>query len=335
MHTPTDPADSAVSPDICVGIVMTCYNEGRYIGAAVRSVLAQTCIDHISRIVIADDGSDADTLSVLRDIESWDRRIDILYGPGGGGVSTQRNLAIACMPEQVNVLAILDGDDLWAPTKLERQLPVLSARPEVGLVYGGFYTFADDLSHAQLAPVIDITRSAALSSCYFLTDPPIIPSTTLMRRSDYERCGGFHAHIKVFEDTDLFVRMARICRFGFVAEPLLYKRHHAVSITGGRQDLMAHHAYVALIAAAAEPALLDLVPKRLAERARKLGNHRFLSGDLTAARSLLRLAVRINPLNHRAWLSLLAASLAPRLSTRILSTRMQAKRVSMGLSAST
>ncbi|RZF63024.1 glycosyltransferase [Sphingomonas populi] len=312
-----------------VAVIMTCYNEGPYIGAAVRSVLDQSRAEWITAIVIADDGSDAETLAVLREIEAWDARIRVLYGPGGVGLPGQRRTAIA--ETDAPVLAILDGDDLWTPDKLERQLPVLAGDATIGLVYADFCVFPNhNLAAARRAGVLDITGHARLSHTYFLKDPPIIPSTTLLRRTAYDAAGGFDAAVRVFEDTDFYLRLARVTRFALVDAPLLYKRQRGSSITGGRSDLMAHHAFVALKAAAEEPALLPLVPRRLAERARKLGNQRFLLGDRAGAVRLLRLAVRLDPLNRRAWQSLLAATVFPALALRLLGSGGRARQAALG-----
>jgi glycosyltransferase involved in cell wall biosynthesis len=310
-----------------VAVVLTCYNEGRYIGAAVRSILDQTRADLIESIVIADDGSDAQTISTLHDIERWDARIRLLLGPGGAGLSAQRNTAIA--NTAAPYIAILDGDDYWAPNKLELQVAAL--KEKVGLVYSGYFTFAwDDSGTAQRAPVRDITGEADLTRAYFLDDPPIIPSTTLISRSAFDACGGFDPSISVFEDTDFYLRLSRSCRFSFVDAPLVYKRSNRSGITGSRKDLLAHHARVALKAASEEPRLLSLVPKRLAERARKLGNHRFLFGDTQEARRLLRFAVRLDPFNLRAWASLLATFGLKGPVRRLFAARLSARRIAMG-----
>ena len=301
-----------------VAVVMTCYNEGPFIGDAVRSVLEQSAEGSISEIVIADDGSNEATRDVLRAVAGWDPRIRVIYGPGGAGLSAQRNLAVS--QTQASVLAILDGDDIWCPTKLADQLPMLS--DSVGLVYSDFFVFPDtDLSAARRAGVVDICAAQDVERAYFLTDPPIIPSTMILHRRVFDRLGGFDRQVPVFEDTDFFIRAARITRFGVVNAPLIYKRGHSSSITGGRKDLMAHHAFVALRAAAASPRLLPLVPRRLAERARKLGNQRFLAGDIEGARSLLDLAVRFDPRNRAAWQSLIAVRLFPGLAMRMLGKR--------------
>lgn len=312
-----------------VAVVITCYNEGAYIGVAVRSVLNQTRVDLIESIVIADDGSEPDTLAVLKDIERWDTRIRVIYGTGGAGLPAQRNLAIRTTTAPF--FAILDGDDVWARDKLERQVVVLASSPVVGLAYSGYFTFAsDDLSDAHQAKVLDITGEENTTRAFFLRDPPIIPSATLIRRSAFEACGAFDPTIRVFEDTDFYLRLSRKCRFVFIPAPLLYKRSRASSITGGRSDLMAYHALVALKAAADDEELLALVPQRLSERARKLGNHYFLQGQFAKARPLLGFATKIQPGNLRAWGSRVVIVFFPRVAHALMARKWRSRRTAMG-----
>ena len=322
-NNPQDPLPS-------VAVIMTCYNEGPYIGEAVRSVLDQTCADAIAKIVIADDGSDEATRIVLKDIETWDPRIKVLYGSGGVGLPGQRCKAIA--ETDSDALAILDGDDIWTKDKLALQLPVLAANKDVGLVYGDYFTFPGlDLDAARRATVLDISNAEDLVITYFLNDPPIIPSTTLIRRSDYEASGGFDPNVRIFEDTDILIRLAAITRFALVDKPMLYKRNRGTSITGGRKDLMAHHAYVALKAAASEPKLLHLVPRRLSERARKLGNQRFLINDTAEAVHLLWFALQMNVCNIRAWMAFIAVRFFPRLAMRLLGRKGAERQAALGV----
>ncbi len=303
-----------------VAVIMTCYNEGRYIGEAVRSVLDQTAQEAIAEIVIADDGSQEDTRHVLRDIETWDPRIKVLYGEGGTGLSGQRNLAIATTGARF--LAILDGDDIWAHRKLEMQLATISRHKDVGLVYGDFCQFHDfDIEGGRRVSVRDITGASNLLERYFVCDPPIVPSTILVRREHLERCGGFDPAVAVFEDTDFFLRMATVCRFAVIGEVLLYKRGRATSITGGRSDLMAHHALVAFRACARHPNLLRLVARRLSDRARKLANQSFLSGGATPfATGHAQLAFRMRPADVRTWGTLLLCFLPEPLAKMLRGT---------------
>jgi glycosyltransferase involved in cell wall biosynthesis len=314
-----------------VAVVMTCYNEGAFIGDAVRSVLTQTVNQRIDQIVIADDGSFPDTVAVLRAIEEWDDRITVIYGEGGVGLPGQRCRAIAAT--SAPLLAILDGDDLWTPDKLEAQLAALATDRSVGLVYSDYYCFPDgSIDQARRAGVLNLTSAPNLTERYFLNDPPIIPSTIVLKRNSYEASGGFDPAVRVFEDTDFYLRMARVTQFALVDRPLIYKRNRSTSITGGRPDLMAHHAYVAFKAAVDEPELLRLIPRRLAERARKLGNQRFLLNDPVGATNLLALAIRLDPLNWRAFSSYLAARYFPELALTLLGKNGRRRQAALGLS---
>ena len=313
-----------------VDVILTCYEEGAYIGQAVRSILDQTWSDRIGRIIIADDGSTADTVEVLKAIEGLDPRILILYGPGGVRLPGQRNLALR--ESRSEYFAILDGDDYWVPDKLERQLPLLDGDDRIGLVYSDYFAFPDGRPEAaRRAGVIDLGNAKNLSHSYFLHDPPIIPSTTVIRRSFFEEAGRFDAAIRLFEDTDMWLRLAQICRFGCVDVPLVYKRYHVQSLTGGQRDLMADHTCIAMKAVCYDFSLLPLLPRRLSERARKLGNHRFLQGDAEEAARLLRFAIQLQPFNLRAWSSWAMAALVPNLSYRLLSGRLHRRRQSLGI----
>lgn len=314
-----------------VAVIITCFNEGEYVEEAVNSVLQQSVSNVINEIVIADDGSDAPTRKILKMIAQWDERISILYGPGGAGIAAQRNVAIAHTNSEF--LAFLDADDVWAKNKLEQQLPVMAHHPDAGMLYSDFYTFSNnDFANARRAGVIDITGAENVFLAYFEHDPPIIPSTILLRRSAYDQIDGFDESIRVFEDSDFFLRLAASTRFVLVNEPLLYKRNRKTSITGGRKDLIAHHALVALKAATLYPQLYPRVPRRLSERARKLGNHYFLMNDTEGAVHLLGLAVRLSPLNVRAWMTYFPARFFPALSKRLLGEQVRKRQLAMGVS---
>ncbi|WP_068114972.1 glycosyltransferase family 2 protein [Tropicimonas marinistellae] len=314
-----------------VDVVLTCFNEGPYIEAAVQSVLAQSCAERIASITINDDGSAPDTLNVLRGLPDMDPRVRVLFGTGGAGISRQRNIAI--QQGHATYVAVLDGDDIWASDKLARQLEIVDRDAQVGLVYSDYYVFpGQDLTRRRNAGILDISGAKNLARAYFVESPTIIPSTTLMRRTTLDAVGLFDERVEVFEDTDHIFRMARGCRFGFVGEPLTYKRVHPASITESRADLMAHHAFVSMKAATLEPDLQRHVPRRLSERARKLGNRAFIDGSRDLALSHLALAVRFAPLNLRALSSLFVVAMAPGLGRRYLSTFRRDKLDAFGVS---
>jgi len=65
---------------VSIDVIITCYNEGDFIGEAVQSVLAQSRSDLIQKIIIADDGSDSKTINQLKKVSEADERIEVLFG---------------------------------------------------------------------------------------------------------------------------------------------------------------------------------------------------------------------------------------------------------------
>ncbi len=312
-----------------IDVVITCYNEGQYIEDTVQSVLEQTISDRVQSIIIVDDGSTKSTIEVLNEIKKLDTRIKIDFGAGGNGISAQRNLAIR--KGSAHYIAILDGDDIWDPEKLEEQVDLLDKRSDIGLVYSDYYEFADgDPGSQRRVNASDLSQEINQTQAYFLCDPPIIPSATIIRRTLFERSGGFDEQIQMFEDSDLWIRLSRISRFGFVNKPLVKKRYHEASLTGANLNVMPFHAEIALKAVRYESDLLKFLPRRLAERARKLGNHLYLLGDPSAARRTLRLSIALYAFNPRSWASYLVVLLIPNISYRILKSRLEARRRALG-----
>jgi glycosyltransferase involved in cell wall biosynthesis len=114
-----------------VDVVIPVKNRPRFIVAALDSVRAQTL--QPSRVIVIDDGSTDETLSVLHDYaRRWAKLHVIISEPAG--VSHARNLGIAAC--RAPLVAFLDSDDVWHPPKLERQVALFTPdRPELGFVY--------------------------------------------------------------------------------------------------------------------------------------------------------------------------------------------------------
>jgi glycosyltransferase involved in cell wall biosynthesis len=105
-----------------VSIIMPAYRAEPFIGAAVRSVLAQTYPDW-ELWIVSDDGTDYAALLAAQGLA--DRRFRFLAsGSIGGGASRARNLALDRIESPY--AAILDADDRFKPQKLERAVAALA-----------------------------------------------------------------------------------------------------------------------------------------------------------------------------------------------------------------
>jgi hypothetical protein len=117
-----------VSPVLTV-VVPTRDRCSRVVGA-VASAQNQTVRD--IEIVVVDDASTDDTVSKVGALAALDPRVRVVRQPVAGGAPLARNRGLD--EGRGEFVAFLDDDDRWLPTKLERQLASLRARPDVVLV---------------------------------------------------------------------------------------------------------------------------------------------------------------------------------------------------------
>ena len=107
-----------------VSVLLTCHNEAAFIEEAVRSVFNQTARDAIAEIIVVNDGSVDHSASILERLAREEPLLRVVT-TRGLGLSAARNLAIS--QASGDVIAMLDGDDVWEPAKLERSLPGFDA----------------------------------------------------------------------------------------------------------------------------------------------------------------------------------------------------------------
>ena len=121
-----------------VSVIMPTYNAAAFVAETVESVLAQTY--ETIELVVVDDAWDAATPEiVVRDAPRSPDRLRFQRGAERAGPCRRRNDAIDLATG--SLIAWLDHDDLWEPEKTAREVEVLQARPEVGLVYSGYEAF--------------------------------------------------------------------------------------------------------------------------------------------------------------------------------------------------
>ena len=104
--------------NVKVTVIMPAYNAGRFLEAAVRSVMEQTEANW--ELLILDDGSSDDTGAIAQALAGEDSRIQYLPNPCNMGVAKTRNRGFDLARGQY--IALLDSDDLWLPRKLELQI---------------------------------------------------------------------------------------------------------------------------------------------------------------------------------------------------------------------
>jgi hypothetical protein len=112
-----------------VSCIIPTYNYGKYLSAAIESVLAQEYPEQLE-IIVVDDGSTDDTPAVLAAYE--DRVHAIRQENGGVTAATSAGLQVATG----RLLTFLGADDLWPANRTQLLVDALRAAPQAGIAYG-------------------------------------------------------------------------------------------------------------------------------------------------------------------------------------------------------
>lgn len=215
--------------NICVSIIMNCYNGEKYLNEAIDSVLAQAFQDW--ELIFWDNQSSDNSAKILQSYE--DERIQYYLSEKFTSLGEARNLAIN--QSKGEFIAFLDCDDLWLPGKLAKQIPLFST-PEVGLVICDTYFFNEKGSQKQLykkkkPPVGNVFRE--LLGEYFVSLETAVIRRTALNSLDH----WFDQRFDVIEEYDLFVRLGYSWQLSYVDEVLAKWRVHGISWTWSRAEL--------------------------------------------------------------------------------------------------
>lgn len=207
--------------DLLVSVVIPTHRRRTYLGDALRSVAAQT-YPYFEAIVVNDWPEDREAVDQsIREL--GDDRFRAIHHRQNLGVAAARNTGSrAALGE---ILAFLDDDDSWLPSKLERHVAAHQSRPSVALVYSGYTKrwvdgiWPDFVYGAQSLPE-DVT--SAMEDGLFC---PEHMSLITVRRQAFEKIGGFDESFRQHEDWDLFYRLSPV-GFDAIADPLVVVRQH-------------------------------------------------------------------------------------------------------------
>ncbi|NEQ79824.1 MAG: glycosyltransferase family 2 protein [Moorea sp. SIO2I5] len=212
-----------------VTVVIPAYNAMEYLPKTVESVLAQTLADF--ELLIINDGSSDHIVQWASQIA--DPRVKLI-SQENQGVSVARNTGIA--QAQGKYIAFLDADDLWKPTKLEKQVSCLEEYPEAGLVYT--WTALVDQQGKPTKSVIAFHQEGNVWEQILVVDMIGNGSSVMVRRSCFETVGMFDPNLSSAADRDMWIRIAANYLFAVVKEPLTLWRQHPSSMSKRREEMI-------------------------------------------------------------------------------------------------
>jgi glycosyltransferase involved in cell wall biosynthesis len=246
-----------------VSVITIFLDEERFLAEAIASVRAQTFGDW--ELLLVDDGSRDQSVAIARaSVDADPKRIRYLQHRGGvnRGMSASRNLGLAHARGQM--VAFLDGDDIWLAGKLEEQLACFEAAPAAGLVYGRTAIWHSWNRSATAAEDFYYPLGVAPNRIH---PPPRLfnqlmrnraqtPTTcnAIVRRSLIEKVGGFADEFTSLFEDQVFFAKALLAAPAWVDERTWAKyRIHPASCSeralGSAEELRIRLAFLAWVAA--------------------------------------------------------------------------------------
>ena len=237
----------ASAPERQVSVLIPAYNHQRWLGAALESALGQSL--RPSEILCCDDGSGDGTYAVAEryardfpEVRAWRRE------NRGAHATLNELLAAARSP----LVAVLNSDDLWHPSRLARCVDALVAAPDLAAVATGLVSIGPDgepaanewYDHATTWARKAGDLAAGLVHGNFLSTT----SNLVARRASLEALGGFDA-LRYTHDLELFLRLLSSGRgLAVLPEALLAYRVHPAN-TNTQKPATVRAEWAAVVAA--------------------------------------------------------------------------------------
>ncbi len=203
-----------MQPLVCV--LMTAYNREKYIAEAIESVLAST-YSHFELIIVDDDSKD-NTVSIAKSFEARDKRIKVFINESNLGDYPNRNKAASYASGKY--IKYVDADDLIYPQGLEILVEGMERFPEAGW---GLCSLEQDLSRSF--PFLLMPEKAYQ---YHYLGPGLFhkaPLSAIIKKEVFDTVNGF-CNIRMAGDFEMWNRLAQNYPVVAMQQGIVWSRQH-------------------------------------------------------------------------------------------------------------
>jgi glycosyltransferase involved in cell wall biosynthesis len=289
-----------------VSVIIPVYNGEKYIEEALDSIFAQTFQDF--EVIVVDDGS---TDGTERRLGRY-RGLIKYHGQRNRGQAAAREQGLRLASGLL--VAFLDADDAWQPTKLEKQVEFAQAHPEYGIISTDVERFDDS---GVLLPSLKSWYKPSSGHVMekLLFDNWIPPSCALVRRECFEKVQTFDLEPPNYgEDWMMWIQIAADYPVHFLDQVLVRHRVHQDSVTSRGSELQFQCLLRNLEIMKERVPALKAKPYLARESAFRICFNRGWSDiqelQVGRARQKIRLALGFRPYSLDAWV-LLGATHVP------------------------
>ncbi len=220
-----------------VSVIMNCYNSDKYLKEAIDSVITQTYQNW--EIIFWDNQSTDKSAEIIKSYK--DNRIKYFYAPIHTLLGEARNCAVGKATGEW--IAFLDCDDIWYKNKLEIQLK--DTLTDIGMIYsrmeflvetsGTKTNMGKSISNKTYPKRNNLPSNDIFDKLLFECFIPL-PSV-LIRRNLFEKVGGIDNSLKVAEDYDIFLKIAKISKVKAIDNVLCKYRVHENNLSHSNMEV--------------------------------------------------------------------------------------------------
>lgn len=303
-----------------VTVLLTCYNHLTFLPDCIEGLRSQTYTDF--EVIALDDGSMDGSREYLSNLRV-PFPLRVVFNEKNLG--TYETLNVGLRMANSEFIAVLNDDDLWAPEKLAKQVALMDARSEIGIVHTDGFFIDGEGKERKDSPLgfawPRFSKGDLLPALVY--ENKIIASAALVRKACFEKVGEFNANYFGSGDWEMWFRIAEHYDFGFVAEPLTMYRVHGENASHKLERIWRDDAK-----------LRAWIAERLPHQSARFTNPSFseafshnqaclgtvltLNGDAVAGRRAYLASLKYNPLRFKSWLRLFATFLPKRIFRRLL-----------------
>lgn len=199
-------------------IVMANYNNAKWIGEAIESVLKQTFRD--LELIIVDDCSTDNSLEVIKPYLQ-DKRIRLIKHEQNRGFTGSLITGINNVKSEF--FGQLDSDDVLLPKAVEMMYNEHVKHPDCGLIYSLLVDCDENLNHN------DFGFSDHIPDGLTSLDADVVSGFKTFKLNDYKKTEGYDPFYVYAQDKDIIYKMEEVCKLKFVPDVLYLCRHLASS----------------------------------------------------------------------------------------------------------
>jgi glycosyltransferase involved in cell wall biosynthesis len=205
-----------------VSVLMSSYNNEKFVSEAIESVLGQTFEDF--ELIIIENGSKDGSPQIIKDYSKKDDRIRIIFHAENIGIAKSQNELIE--NAKGKFICRIDSDDVWVKDKLEKQLEIM--KQDENLVIWTEAELIDAESHSRGKTFTQMYKSLKKSGFIFdelLVGNYIFCSSMMFKRENLEGIR-YKENIKFANDHQFNLDLAYKYKYYFIPEPLTKYRIH-------------------------------------------------------------------------------------------------------------